>query len=112
MYLHRGSLAWKQSNIRIGHMTQYSVEELNEYADLTVMEYAEEKLSRWKASGVVVSGASGNVRQYLGAFGLGGIHAHRKIEKLSGGERMRLCFATVFADEPQMRRPTMWTLKL
>lgn len=101
-YSHKGNLSWKHSNLRIGHMTQYSVEELNEFTDMTVVEYAEEKLSKGKASSGVIKEASGNVRQYLGAFGLGGIHAHRKIEKLSGGERMRLCFATVFAEEPHV----------
>ena len=102
MYLHRGTLTWKHSSLRIGQISQYSVEELDEYAELTVVAYAEAKLLRGKASGMVVAGASGNVRQYLGAFGLGGVHAHRKIEKLSGGERMKLCFATVFAEEPHV----------
>mmetsp|Transcript_21119 Transcript_21119/g.39446 ORF Transcript_21119/g.39446 Transcript_21119/m.39446 type:complete len:197 (+) Transcript_21119:2-592(+) len=83
-------------------MTRYSVEELNEFNDLTVVEYAEEKLREGKATSEVISAASGNVRQYLGAFGLGGKHAHRKISKLSGGERMRLCFATVFCEEPHV----------
>lgn len=101
-YIQRGSLTCRHATIRSGHMTQYSVEELNEYADLTVVEYAEEKFRQGKASNEVISGASGNVRQYLGAFGLGGIHAHRPIAKLSGGERMRLCFATVFCEEPHI----------
>lgn len=46
--------------------------------------------------------ASGNVRQYLGAFGLGGKHATEMIGKLSGGERMRLCFASVMAEQPHL----------
>jgi ATP-binding cassette subfamily F protein 3 len=93
---------WKHSSLRIGHVTQYSVEELEEYSHMTVVEYTEEKLASGKASSTVIKEASGNVRQYLGAFGLGGAHAHRPIGKLSGGERMRLCFATVLADEPHM----------
>ncbi|KAL7572138.1 hypothetical protein ACA910_001769 [Epithemia clementina (nom. ined.)] len=93
---------WHHPNIRIGHLTQFSVEELEEYAHLTVVHYAEEKLKRCKASASIVAKASGNVRQYLGAFGLGGKHALQPIGKLSGGERMRLCFATVLAEEPHL----------
>jgi ATPase subunit of ABC transporter with duplicated ATPase domains len=93
---------WQHPSLRIGHVTQYSVEELEEFANLTVVEYAANKLSNGKASSAVISGASGNVRQYLGAFGLGGKLAHRSIGKLSGGERMRLCFATVLANEPHV----------
>ena len=100
-YVYKGTISRSQK-LRIGHMTQYSVEELNEFAEMTCVEYAEEKLRQGKSSSEVISGASGNVRQYLGAFGLGGIHAHRKIANLSGGERMRLCFATVFAEEPHI----------
>lgn len=90
---------WIHPNIRIGHVTQYAVEELESYADMTVAEYAEEKLRSGKFSAAILAKASGNVRQYLGAFGLGGRQALQKIGKLSGGERMRLCFATVLADE-------------
>ena len=93
---------WRHPSLRIGHMTQYSIEELEEYAHMTVVQYAEDKLSSGRASSNVIKEASGNVRQYLGAFGLGGTHAHRPILTLSGGERMRLCFATILADEPHL----------
>ena len=93
---------WHHPNIRIGHMTQFSVEELEQYKHQTVVEYAEEKLRSCKASASIVAKASGNIRQYLGAFGLGGKHAMQPIGKLSGGERMRLCFATVLAEEPHL----------
>lgn len=97
----RGSL-WRHPNLRIGHITQYAVEELERYADQTVVDYAEERLRSGKASAKVVAKASGNVRQYLGSFGLGGRHALQQIGQLSGGERMRLCFATVLAEEPNV----------
>ena len=97
----RGTL-WRHANLRVGHVSQYTVEELEAYEDLTVVEYAEEMLRSGKASAAIVKKASGNIRQYLGAFGLGGRHALQKIGKLSGGERMRLCFATVLADEPML----------
>ncbi|KAL7462764.1 hypothetical protein ACHAXS_003142 [Conticribra weissflogii] len=93
---------WKHPNVRIGHVTQHSIEDLEQFAQMTVVQYAERVLSSGSASKEVIAKASGNVRQYLGAFGLGGSHALRTIAKLSGGERMRLCFATVFADEPHI----------
>jgi ATP-binding cassette subfamily F protein 3 len=89
---------WRHPSLRIGHVTQYSVEELEEFSHITVVEYAEEIVASGKAS----LEAYGSIRQYLGAFGLGGAHAHRPIGKLSGGERMRLCFATVLADQPHL----------
>jgi ATP-binding cassette, subfamily F, member 3 len=63
-------------NIRVGFVSQYSVEELNQYAHMTVVQYAEEFLS---SGDVCSSKASGNIRQYLGMFGLGGAHAYRQI---------------------------------
>ena len=96
-----GSL-WVHPSLRIGHVSQYSVEEMEVYAEQTVLEYAEKHLQTKKATARVAGMASGNIRQYLGAFGLGGRHALREIGKLSGGERMRLCFATVLADEPHV----------
>ena len=93
---------WVHPNIRVKNISQYSVEELNQYSHLTVVQYAEDMFATGSASLEVISKASGNVRQYLGAFGLGGSHAHRLIGRLSGGERMRLCFATVLADAPHV----------
>jgi len=93
---------WRHPSLRFGHVTQYSVEELEEYAEMTVVEYAENILASGRASSSVIREASGNVRQYLGAFGLGGPHALRQIKTLSGGERMRLCFASVLSDEPHV----------
>jgi ATP-binding cassette, subfamily F, member 3 len=95
----RGSF-WIHPNLRVGHVSQYSVEELEQYANLTVLEYAEKHLVTGRVAADIVAKASRNVRQYLGAFGLGGKHALQRIGKLSGGERMRLCFATVLADNP------------
>jgi ATPase subunit of ABC transporter with duplicated ATPase domains len=83
-------------------VSQCSVEELGDYSEMTVVEYAEQVVSSGKASTRIIKSASGNARQYLGSFGLGGTHAHRAIRSLSGGERMRLCFATVLAEEPHL----------
>jgi ATP-binding cassette subfamily F protein 3 len=93
---------WVHPNIRVKSISQYSVEELEQHSHLTVVQYAEEQFASGIVSSEVISKASGNVRQYLGAFGLGGSHAHRLIRKLSGGERMRLCFATALADSPHV----------
>ncbi|KAL9191248.1 hypothetical protein ACHAXT_000954 [Thalassiosira profunda] len=93
---------WRHPNIRVGHITQYSVEELNEFAHMTVLEYTEQHIASGEAASAVIAKASGNVRQYLGAFGLGGRHAKRLIGALSGGERMRLCFAETLASAPHI----------
>lgn len=34
---------WRHPSLRIGHMTQYSVEELEEYAHITVVQHAYDK---------------------------------------------------------------------
>ncbi|CAJ1960106.1 unnamed protein product [Cylindrotheca closterium] len=93
---------WRYPGLRVGHISQYSVEELEEFKTMTVVQYAEKKFASGRASSKIIAEASGNVRKYLGSFGLGGTHAHRAIGTLSGGERMRLCFATAMADEPQL----------
>lgn len=100
---------WRHPNVRIGHVSQYSVEELEQYGDVSVLEYAQQHLTSSRASTKAVEAASSrgyggnNVRQYLGAFGLGSDkYANRRIKTLSGGERMRLCFCTVMADEPHV----------
>lgn len=93
---------WVHPSIRVGYITQYSVEELEASSSQTVVEYIEEFLNMKGILSDVLHGVSGNIRQYLGIFGLGGKHAHQKIQSLSGGERMRLCFATVLSDKPQL----------
>lgn len=99
----KGTL-WTHQCLRIGHVTQHSVERLDEFASLTVVKYAENELLSGSACAAISSSAGGskNVRQYLGAFGLGGSHAKRLIGTLSGGERMRLCFATLMAEQPHL----------
>jgi ATPase subunit of ABC transporter with duplicated ATPase domains len=93
-----GGTVWTCPTIRIGYLSQYSVEELERYGEMTVVDFGEQHLSKGRASSRIISDGSGskNVRQYLGAFGLGASnYAHRQIKTLSGGERMRLCFAKV-----------------
>ena len=94
----RGRL-WRHPNLRVGYVTQYAVEELDD--SRTVLEYAEGFKSSSAAADVIAK-ASGNVRQYLGSFGLGGKHALQPISELSGGERMRLCLAEVLAAQPHL----------
>eukprot|EP00566_Odontella_aurita_P000093 CAMPEP_0113548804 /NCGR_PEP_ID=MMETSP0015_2-20120614/13087_1 /TAXON_ID=2838 /ORGANISM="Odontella" /LENGTH=864 /DNA_ID=CAMNT_0000449455 /DNA_START=194 /DNA_END=2788 /DNA_ORIENTATION=- /assembly_acc=CAM_ASM_000160 len=93
---------WRHPCLRIGHVTQHHVEELDEFAGLTVLQYAEQILLAGSACSDITKSAAGNIRQYLGAFGLGGKHANRPIGTLSGGERMRLCFCTVLAEQPHV----------
>ena len=93
---------WRHPKLRVAHLTQYAVEEMEHDAQLTVVEYAEQHFMSGRAASSVMANSvgSGNIRQYLGAFGLGGQHANRQIGKLSGGERMRLCFAKALSTEP------------
>jgi len=93
---------WRNPTLRIGHVTQHSVESMEEYADMTVVEYADKYFRSGMACSSVVQSAGGNIRQFLGGFGLGGKHAHRAIGSLSGGERMRLCLAQVFSEQPHL----------
>lgn len=93
---------WIHPSIRVGYITQYSVEELEAFSSQTVVEYIEDFLNTKGILSDVLKEVSGNIRQYLGIFGLGGKHAHQKIMSLSGGERMRLCFATVLSNKPQL----------
>jgi len=93
---------WIHPSVRIGHVSQYAVEELESLSSMTVLEYTKKRLASGSASSRITSKADGNIRQYLGAFGLGGRHALQSIGRLSGGERMRLCFATVLANQPHI----------
>ena len=99
-----GGTLWNHPCLRIGHLTQHSVEELDEYENMTVVDYAEQNLLSGSAAMEVssASGGSKNVRQYLGAFGLGGTHAKRLVGSLPGSERMRLCFAEIMASAPHL----------
>jgi len=100
----RGSM-WRHPSLRIGHIDQYSVEALEEFASMSVVEYMEDIVMK---SGSVSAETQkiahgGNIRQYLGAFALGDSKiTHRRIKCLSGGERMRLCFATVMVKQPHL----------
>ena len=93
---------WRHPSLRIGHVSQHSVEALDEYGCMPVVEYADKFIRPGKACSSVISSAAGNIRQYLGAFGLGGKHAHRAISSLSGGEHMRLSLAEVFSKQPHL----------
>jgi len=91
----------RQPVIRVGNVAQHDVEALDQFGAMTVVEYTGEKLKENPDTAELAS-TSGSIRQYLGAFGLGGKHANRQIATLSGGERMRLCFATVFSMRPHI----------
>lgn len=54
---------WKHPTLTVGHFSQYSVEELEAYANMTVVEYAEKFLSMSKAAIEGMKKGSGNIRQ-------------------------------------------------
>jgi ATPase subunit of ABC transporter with duplicated ATPase domains len=95
-------ILWRFPTLRIGHVAQHDVESLVvEHGAKTPVEYAGEKLREYSDSAAIAATA-GSIRQYLGGYGLGGKHATRPIASLSGGERMRLCFAATFAMRPHL----------
>ena len=95
-------ILWRFPTLRIGHVAQHDVESLVvEHGAKTPVEYAGEKLREYTDSAAIAA-TTGSIRQYLGGYGLGGKHATRPIASLSGGERMRLCFAATFAMRPHL----------
>jgi len=95
-------ILWRHPTLRLGHVAQHDVEALVlEHGNETPVEYLGEKLKEHPDS-AAMAGTTGSIRQYLGAYGLGGKHANRVIASLSGGERMRLCFAATFAMRPHL----------
>lgn len=101
---HLNGEIWIHPIIRVGYVTQYTIEELEQkYGDMTVIQYAELMGLRSRKESSTANGNTNNVRQYLGAFGLGNTRlANSPIQRLSGGEKMRLSFATIFSKEPHL----------
>jgi ATP-binding cassette, subfamily F, member 3 len=96
---------WIHPNIQIGYITQYTIEELGQnYGDKTILEYTEQIVLRQsKASSEIIKKGLGDIRQYLGGLGLGSTRVlSLPIKLLSGGEKMRLSFATIFSNEPHL----------
>jgi ATP-binding cassette, subfamily F, member 3 len=60
-------------------------------------------LRQSKASSEIIKKELGNIRQYLGGFGLGSTRVvSLPIKLLSGGKKIRLSFATIFSNEPHL----------
>ena len=79
--------ATRQNHLRIAHLQQNHLEQLEGYLDLTTTQHVIEQTGGCTEL---------HARHLLGAVGLGGPHlAHRSIRQLSGGERTRLVMASV-----------------
>jgi len=92
----------RHRDLRIAHVTQHHVEAMDVHAAEAVSAYMAARLREGGAATAALAGTETGVRSHLGAFGLGGSHASRLIGSLSGGERMRLAFATVMVLQPHL----------
>ena len=93
-----GRMAPTEGNVRIGHkvITGYQAQEFGEI------------LPGEKTAFDVVKDAAGGelpsqrIREILGAFGFTGDSALKNCSVLSGGEKIRLCFARIFVRPPNL----------
>ncbi len=84
---------------RLGHkvVTGYQAQE---FAELLPAEQSAFDVVKQAAQGNDVS--SQRVREILGAFGFSGEAAEKQCRVLSGGEKIRLCFARIFVNPPNL----------
>lgn len=80
----------------LGHkvVTGYQAQE---FAELLTPEMSAFDIVREAAGGLV---PSQRIREILGSFGFSGENAEKRCAVLSGGEKIRLCFARIFVNPP------------
>lgn len=88
-----------EGECRLGHkvVTGYQAQE---FAELLPAEQSAFDVVKTAAQGNDVS--SQRVREILGAFGFSGEAAEKQCRVLSGGEKIRLCFARIFVNPPNL----------
>ncbi len=94
-----GRFAPTEGSVRLGHkvVTGYQAQE---FAELLPAEQTAFDVVKQAAQGNEVS--SQRVREILGAFGFSGEAAEKQCKVLSGGEKIRLCFARIFVNPPNL----------
>mmetsp|Transcript_24300 Transcript_24300/g.43804 ORF Transcript_24300/g.43804 Transcript_24300/m.43804 type:complete len:181 (+) Transcript_24300:1873-2415(+) len=81
----------RHPNLKVAHISQHHIEQLGLYLQMTPVDYF---MQQHRAKN------EQEARQFLGGFGLIGPLALQKNGTLSGGQKVRLAFATVMCAEP------------
>ncbi|MBO4630633.1 MAG: ABC-F family ATP-binding cassette domain-containing protein [Lentisphaeria bacterium] len=91
-----GRLTPTEGSHTLGHkvITGYQAQE---FAELLTPEMSAFDIVREAAGGLV---PSQRIREILGSFGFSGENAEKRCAVLSGGEKIRLCFARIFVNPP------------
>ena len=91
-----GRMAPTEGTRTLGHkvVTGYQAQE---FAELLTPEMSAFDIVREAAGGLV---PTQRIREILGSFGFSGDNAEKTCQVLSGGEKIRLCFARIFVNPP------------
>ena len=91
-----GRMAPTEGTRILGHkvVTGYQAQE---FAELLTPEMSAFDIVREAAGGLV---PTQRIREILGSFGFSGDNAEKTCQVLSGGEKIRLCFARIFVNPP------------
>ena len=93
-----GTLAPTSGRARIGHNVVIGYQ-AQEFAELLPAEEAAYDVVKHAAPGDT---PPSRIREILGAFGFSGDDAMKQCKVLSGGEKIRLCFARIFVNPPNL----------
>ena len=93
-----GTLAPTAGRARLGHNVVIGYQ-AQEFAELLPAEEAAYDVVKHAAPGDT---PPSRIREILGAFGFSGDDAMKQCKVLSGGEKIRLCFARIFVNPPNL----------
>ena len=93
-----GTLAPTSGRARLGHNVVIGYQ-AQEFAELLPAEEAAYDVVKHAAPGDT---PPSRIREILGAFGFSGDDAMKQCKVLSGGEKIRLCFARIFVNPPNL----------
>ena len=93
-----GTLAPTSGRARVGHNVVIGYQ-AQEFAELLPAEEAAYDVVKHAAPGDT---PPSRIREILGAFGFSGDDAMKQCKVLSGGEKIRLCFARIFVNPPNL----------
>lgn len=93
-----GILTPKEGKITMGHKVIVGYQ-AQEFADILPPEKSVYDVAR---AALPPEASTANLRSILGAFGFTGDDADKQVKVLSGGEKIRLCFARIFVNPPNL----------